>query len=235
MQSDFYDNAALYVEQQLELYGNEVIFDIAPDGGGEAIKDPVDIPEWQLSESLDEFERLISNCKKCALHKTRNKFVFGQGDADADMMLIGEAPGADEDRLGKPFVGRAGDLLTRMLSAINIDRNSVYIANILKCRPPQNRDPQPEEIACCTPFLMKQIEMVRPRIILCLGRFAAHVLLKTTDSLSHLRGQKYKFQNSDLLVTYHPAALLRTPSLKREAWEDLKMVQRLFIQLKGDN
>jgi len=233
--SDLIGDAALYIEQQLELYGNELVFEITAEKDKAGGEEAAGLPDWQASESLHEFESLVSNCTNCALHKTRNKFVFGKGDKTADIMLVGEAPGADEDMRGEPFVGRDGELLTRMLAAINIDRTSVYIANILKCRPPQNRDPQPEEIASCTPFLIKQVQLIRPRIIVCLGCFAAHVLLKTTDSLSKLRGQKYKFQDSELLVTYHPAALLKNPSLKREAWEDLKMLQRLINQSKGDN
>jgi DNA polymerase len=164
----------------------------------------------------------VSGCTKCALHETRTQTVFGVGDPNADWMLIGEAPGAEEDRLGDPFVGQAGRLLDAMLAAIGLDRGThVYIANVLKCRPPGNRNPAPDEVAKCTPHLLRQIELVGPRLILAMGRFAAQTLLGTDASIASLRGKVHRYAGVPLIVTYHPAYLLRTLPDKAKAWEDL--------------
>jgi DNA polymerase len=160
-------------------------------------------------------------CKKCGLHATRTQTVFGVGNPRAQWMFIGEAPGADEDRQGEPFVGRAGQLLNAMLFAIGLKREEVFICNVLKCRPPGNRDPQPPEVEQCEPYLIRQIELIRPRLIVALGRHAAHSLLKTDLPLARLRGQTLSYQGTPLVVTYHPAYLLRTPGDKRKAWDDL--------------
>jgi len=167
------------------------------------------------AESLEELDSIINQCQKCPLGKTRTKFVFGVGNPKAHAMLIGEAPGADEDLQGEPFVGRAGKLLNDILKAINLSRNDVYIANILKCRPPGNRDPLPSEMETCMPYLHKQIDLIKPKIILCLGRIAANGLLNKKLSLSSLRENIYEFNGIKVLVTYHPAALLRNPQWKR--------------------
>ncbi len=229
---DFYEKAASFLEQQIELYGDELVMEVAAHNPDAREGSDRDADEWRQSTSLIDLEKQISACRKCALYNTRNKFVFGSGNPNADIVLVGEAPGADEDRLGQPFVGRAGELLTKMLAAIDLQRSSVYICNILKCRPPQNRDPAPDEIVACKPYLMKQLQLIRPKIIVCLGRIAAQVLLETTDSLSRLRGQIHRFNESELHILYHPAALLRNPSLKRDAWEDLKRIQRSLLELK---
>lgn len=165
----------------------------------------------------------VTHCRLCELHSTRTQTVFGVGNPTADLMVVGEAPGADEDRQGEPFVGRAGKLLNEMLLAIGLKRSQVYIANILKCRPPNNRDPRPGEVACCEPFLQRQVELVRPRVMLALGRVAAHNLLKTQDSLARLRGRDHRYgeERIPVVVTYHPAYLLRSPQDKRKAWQDL--------------
>lgn len=167
----------------------------------------------------------VRACTGCPLHKTRTQTVLGAGDRSAKWMFIGEAPGADEDRQGEPFVGRAGQLLNAMLFAIGMKREQVYIANILKCRPPGNRDPQPEEVARCEPYLIRQIELIRPGLIVALGRHAAHSLLKTELPLGRLRGQKLNYHGTPLVVTYHPAYLLRNPADKRRAWDDLRLAR----------
>lgn len=174
----------------------------------------------------------VGACTLCALHKTRTQTVFGVGRRDADLLVIGEAPGADEDRQGEPFVGRAGQLLNAMLLAIGLERSTVYIANILKCRPPSNRDPQPAEAAACTPYLQRQIELVRPRAILAVGRIAAQWLLQSDESIGRLRGKVFHYgaDRTPLVITYHPAYLLRSPLAKATAWQDLCMVKELLSQ-----
>lgn len=169
-------------------------------------------------------QRRVVECQRCELHKTRTQTVFGTGNRDADLMVIGEAPGAEEDRKGEPFVGRAGQLLNAMLAAIGFQREQVYIANILKCRPPDNRDPREEEARCCEPFLQRQVALVRPRVILAAGRVAAQNLLKSSDAVGKLRGRKFDYQGIPLVVTYHPAYLLRSPEQKARAWQDLQRV-----------
>jgi uracil-DNA glycosylase family 4 len=163
----------------------------------------------------------VASCVKCPLHSTRTQTVFGVGSASAEWMFIGEAPGVQEDLQGEPFVGRAGQLLNAMLAAIGLAREQVYIANVLKCRPPNNRDPQPHEVDCCEPYLLRQIELINPSIILALGRHAAHSLLKSDLPLAKLRGRRLTYHAIPLVVTYHPAYLLRNPVDKRKAWDDL--------------
>ena len=186
--------------------------------------------QWQVIDNfnseLKEFYDTIHNCKRCALGSTRKNFVFGAGNPKADIMFVGEAPGQDEDDQGIPFVGRAGKLLDKMLAAIELQRNDIFIANVLKCRPPQNRDPLPDEIMHCEPYLKKQLELIEPKILVALGRIAGQVLLKRTDSLSVLRQETLLYENTPLVVTYHPAALLRNPQWKQNAWSDLKKIKR---------
>ena len=188
--------------------------------------------DFQPATSLDELKILISECKQCALAKTRNKFVFGTGNPNAKVMLVGEAPGADEDMQGEPFVGRAGKLLTDILSAIKFKREEVFIANILKCRPPNNRNPLPSEMKMCKPFLMKQIELIKPSIILCLGKVAGNALLENNLSLTKMRGLVHELKGIKLIVTYHPAALLRNPNWKYGCWEDVQKLRKLYDELK---
>jgi len=176
----------------------------------------------------------VMRCTRCSLHAGRTQGVFGVGNPRSEWMVIGEAPGAEEDRRGEPFVGRAGQLLDAMLRAIGLSRDrNVYIANVLKSRPPNNRDPKPEEVGACLPYLRRQIELVRPRLLLAVGRIAAQNLLGTEESLSRLRGRVHTFGelNTPLVVTYHPAYLLRNPVDKRKAWEDLKFARSVFRQL----
>ena len=174
----------------------------------------------------------VATCTRCPLHQTRTQGVFGVGPERVDWLVIGEAPGAEEDRRGEPFVGAAGQLLDAMLRAIGLDRKSnVYIANVLKSRPPGNRDPKPEEVAACLPYLQAQIELLRPKLLLAVGRIAAQSLLATDAPLGRLRGRVHRFGDTPLIVTYHPAYLLRTPAEKRKAWEDLKFARSVYQQL----
>ena len=168
----------------------------------------------------------IGDCTRCRLHKGRKNIVFGVGNVNADIMFVGEGPGADEDEQGEPFVGRAGQLLNNMISAMGIRREDVYIANIVKCRPPGNRTPERDECDTCSPFLLRQIDVIRPKVIVALGAVAAKNLLAVNDSMANLRRRWYDFKGSRLLVTYHPAFLLRDPRQKKEAWKDLQMVMK---------
>lgn len=185
--------------------------------------------EWD-GLTLEEFGDAISGCMKCALGKSRTKFVFGEGDPNADLMFIGEAPGEEEDRQGRPFVGRAGQLLTKMIEAMGLTREQVYIANVLKCRPPGNRNPKPEEEAQCRPYLDRQIELIKPKLICLMGLVAAKAVLHTSQSLGKMRGAWHEYQGTKVMVTYHPAALLRNPHWKRPTWEDLKALR---LELDG--
>lgn len=183
-------------------------------------------PCAQPTETLTTLCASVAHCTACILHKTRTQTVFGVGNQQAELMLIGEAPGFYEDQKGEPFVGRAGQLLNAMLQAIGLDRRTVYIANILKCRPPHNRDPLPEEVSQCTGFLTKQIALIKPRLLLALGRIAAHHLLNTQASLGQMRGKLHSYGKNEipLVVTYHPAYLLRNPQDKNKAWQDLQLI-----------
>lgn len=182
-----------------------------------------------LGSAWQALQDTIRTCTKCGLHKTRTQTVFGVGNPTASWMFIGEAPGADEDKQGEPFVGRAGQLLNAMLFAMGLKREEVYIANVLKCRPPGNRDPQPEEVVQCEPYLIRQIEHIRPKLIVALGRHAAHSLLKTDVPLARLRGQRLSYHGIPLVVTYHPAYLLRSPGEKRKAWDDLTLAKTIMV------
>ncbi|PYR90903.1 MAG: hypothetical protein DMF84_19110 [Acidobacteria bacterium] len=181
-------------------------------------------------EVLDAIRAEIGpDCSRCKLHTLgRRQIVFGVGNPDAGLMFVGEAPGGDEDIQGIPFVGRAGQLLTKMINAIQIERDDVYIANVIKCRPPQNRNPDPDEVETCEPFLFQQIDAVRPKVIVALGSFAAKTLLRTQDPISRLRGRVYDFRGAKLIPTFHPAFLLRSPDRKRDAWEDLKKARAIL-------
>ena len=186
-------------------------------------------------ESVDAHNKAICECQKCPLGRTRTKFVYGVGNPNADVVFIGEAPGADEDRLGEPFVGRAGKLLDKILAAIMFERNQVYIANILKCRPPNNRDPQPGEMEACFPYLKEQIRLIKPKLICALGRISGQALLNTTTPLGKLRGRWHEYEGVPLMVTYHPAALLRFPQYKRPTWEDMQMLRAEYERITEGN
>ncbi len=181
------------------------------------------------AEALAAVRAEIGDCTRCKLHTLgRSQIVFGVGNPNADLMFVGEAPGADEDIQGIPFVGRAGQLLTKIIEAIELTRDDVYIANVIKCRPPQNRNPEPDEVETCEPFLFQQIDIIKPKVIVALGKFGAQTLLRTLDPISRLRGRVFEYRGAKLVPTFHPAYLLRNPSSKREVWEDMKLVKTLL-------
>jgi len=190
--------------------------------------------EWKKSKSLIELDGLINNCLNCRLGQTRNQFVFGTGNPNADILIIGEAPGADEDKQGVPFVGRGGKLLTDILKAIDFKREEVFIANIIKCRPPENRRPLEDEVHQCEPYLQKQIELINPKFILALGLTAIDTLLKDKHKMADTRGKLIKYKGRILITTYHPAALLRNPALKKETWKDVQMLRDLYKDFKNN-
>ena len=193
-------------------------------GGGRALNDE---PVFAL-DSLAAIAEMVAGCTRCPLYATAKNPVPGTGNPEADFMIVGEAPGANEDEQGVPFVGQAGQLLTKILGAINLSRDDVFIANVLKHRPPGNRNPMPEEVAACSPYLVRQIELVRPKVILALGTFAAQTLLETKTTIGKLRGQIHRYHGVPLIVTYHPAALLRNPAWKRPTWEDVQLARRIL-------
>jgi len=180
--------------------------------------------------TLDELAKLAAPCTRCKLAPTRTQVVFGVGNPNAELMFVGEAPGRDEDIQGVPFVGRAGQKLTQIIEAIGLKREDVYIANVIKCRPPQNRNPEPDEIETCEPFLFQQIDLIKPKVIVTLGKFAAQCLLRSEEPISKLRGRLFDYRGAKLIPTFHPAYLLRNPSSKREVWEDMKLVKKLLSQ-----
>ena len=218
---------------QNDLFGTSTSFRVQIPTRSTATLVPYPNEPWVAAETLEKLNATICTCTKCSLGHTRKNFVFGVGNPNADLVLVGEAPGADEDEQGEPFVGRAGQLLNKILEAIHFKREEVYICNILKCRPPNNRDPQPNEIELCEPYLWKQLEIIKPKLILCLGRIAGQALLKTNSSLSQLRGKVHDYRGIKLMVTYHPAALLRNPNWKKPAWEDVQQLRKLYDQLQS--
>jgi DNA polymerase len=233
---DGISSAQRYLQEQVDLFGNTIYVDAKgkktePPGGPAGTAALPDEP-WVASGSLNELNESICTCLKCPLGHTRTKFVFGTGTPRADVMFVGEAPGADEDKQGEPFVGRAGQLLNKIIEAVGMKREDVYICNILKCRPPNNREPLPSEMETCTPYLAKQIDLLKPKFIIALGRISAQWLLQTSESLTSMRGKVYDYRGARLIVTYHPAALLRNPNWKRPAWDDMKMFKQLYDESK---
>jgi uracil-DNA glycosylase family 4 len=220
--------------EMLERRGIKSLYLSPPSGegegnGGAAIKTDKKKPKASgSSKKLSHCEAEAKECVKCPLHETRTQVVFGVGDPRAKLMFIGEAPGRDEDRLGEPFVGRAGKLLTKILEAVDLTREEVYITNILKCRPPDNRDPVESEVRCCEQYLKNQIELIKPRLICALGRISAQWLLRTNEPLSKLRMEEHDYEGIPVVVTYHPAALLRNPQWKRGTWEDFKKLIKML-------
>lgn len=186
-------------------------------------------------ESLEEIRGDLGDCRRCKLSPSRKNIVFGSGSPHAELMFVGEAPGADEDEQGLPFVGRAGQLLTKIIQAMGLKREDVYICNILKCRPPNNRNPETDEIASCEPFLFRQIESVKPKVICALGAFGAQTLLKTTETIGRLRGKLIDYRGAKLMATYHPAYLLRNPNEKRKVWEDVQIIRDFLKSLQDSN
>lgn len=238
---------AAYLRQQTQMYGAHqyvVRADPASVIGEHSVESPIDhateatetiemsmeqsTASWAATTTLTELNEQICTCMQCPLGHTRTNFVFGSGNPNADIMIVGEAPGADEDEQGLPFVGRAGQLLTKILEAISLPREEVYICNILKCRPPNNRKPLVGETDQCEPYLWKQIEIVQPKLILALGLTAANTLLKNKESMTNLRGKIHDYHGIRTLVTYHPAALLRNPEWKKYTWDDVKLLRNLY-------
>ena len=221
-------------EQQRRAYLDALGIDVwVPRGQAEPVPDAdvIEAVSTAAAPGWAELRDTVASCTRCALHQSRTQTVFGVGNENADWMIIGEAPGAEEDRRGEPFVGRAGKLLDEMLQAIGQRRDSVFIANILKCRPPNNRDPQPEESAECRGYLEQQIALVQPRIVLAVGRIAAQLLLDTDTPVGRLRGKSHHLGTTPLVVTYHPAYLLRSPSQKRKSWDDLRLARRVAAEV----
>ena len=180
------------------------------------------------ADRLAHLREELGECTRCKLHSTRTHLVYGVGNPSADLMFVGEAPGRDEDQHGIPFVGRAGQLLTKIIEAIDLKRDDVYIANIIKCRPPNNRNPQPDEIQTCQPFLFAQIDAIQPKVVVALGAFAVRTLLESEDAISRLRGRVFNYRGAKLVPTFHPAYLLRSPDKKRDVWEDMKKVRSML-------
>ena len=191
--------------------------------------------DWMSISNLDDLRSCIASCKKCPLAATRKNFVFGEGNPNADILVIGEGPGAEEDNQGKPFVGRSGQLLTKILEAIQLSRDDVFIANIVKCRPPLNRRPETGEIDSCEPYLKKQIELIKPAFILALGLTAIDTLLKKSHRMADIRGHLLSYCGITTMATYHPAALLRNPNLKKDTWEDVKKLQSIYRDYLNNN
>lgn len=221
------------IAEAVDLFGKSAPSLIPLVNSSRNVEHPYPKEPWVSASTLDDLNGQICECLKCPLGKTRTNFVFGVGNPHADIVVIGEAPGADEDARGEPFVGRAGQLLNKILEAIQFKREDVYICNILKCRPPNNRDPLPEEIDLCEPYLWKQLELIKPKMILCVGRIAGQALLKTNDTLTALRGKFFDYRGIKLMVTYHPAALLRNPNWKKPAWEDVQLFRKTYDEMKS--
>ena len=227
-----------YLVQQQEILGSVLFIDaqkviVSHEQSTESEKSIMSInTAWQSVETLPILHEHIHTCMECRLGSTRNSFVFGSGNPNADILIIGEAPGADEDAQGLPFVGAAGKLLTKILEAIELSRDEVYIANIIKCRPPENRRPEKDEIAQCEPYLQKQIELIKPAFILALGLTAVNTLFKKNHQMQDIRGKVMNYHGVSLLATYHPAALLRNPNWKKPAWEDVQLLRSMYDEWK---
>ncbi len=212
---------------QVPLEPETIVESPATEPADDETQDPV---ELIARADLESLQTMVSGCERCPLSRTRNKTVFGSGNPDADWLFVGEAPGRDEDRQGEAFVGKAGQLLNAMLFALGLTRDDVFIANVLKCRPPDNRDPMGEEVVRCEPYLHRQVDLVQPKVIVAMGRFAAQALLRSGDNISRMRGQQYEYRETGipLVVTYHPAYLLRTPDQKGKVWDDLLQARRMI-------
>jgi uracil-DNA glycosylase family 4 len=193
---------------------------------------PVEAPQETMVTTLESIRADIGDCQRCKLAPTRTNIVFGSGNPQAELVFVGEAPGFDEDAQGLPFVGRAGQLLTKIIESINLKREDVYICNVLKCRPPENRNPEPDEVAACNPFMKRQLAVIRPKVVCCLGTFAAQTVLQMQVPISKLRGKFFDLDGMKIIATFHPAYLLRSPEKKREVWEDMKQIRAELFRLK---
>jgi len=216
--------------------GSDAEADLSPVASAKAGLSPVASAEGDPVTALKDLRVHIGDCTRCKLHGLgRRQVVFGVGNPEADLMFVGEAPGADEDLQGEPFVGRAGQLLTKIIEAIGLKRSDVYIANVIKCRPPGNRNPEPDEVATCEPFLSRQVDVIRPKVIVALGSFAAKALLRSDAPISRIRGHVFDYRGgAKLIPTFHPAFLLRSPERKRDVWEDMKKVRALLADSDSD-
>ncbi|BBB32692.1 DNA polymerase bacteriophage-type [Thermotomaculum hydrothermale] len=194
------------------------------------VSKPVNTEKKSVEEVLKQMAKEVANCKACPLSQKRQNSVLGEGNPHTDLMFIGEGPGADEDRQGRPFVGRAGQLLTKIINAMGLERSDVYISNVVKCRPPFNRDPEPEEIAACWHFIEKQIELIKPKVICTLGRISTKTILMTTESISRLRGRFGEYKGIKVMPTFHPSYLLRNPSAKKQVWEDMQKIMHYLAE-----
>ena len=217
-----------YLKRQQALFGDELFLGSKPDRAVTVRGTPADA----VGPLLDYYHQ-IKDCQQCELGQSRTNFVFGVGHPEADLVFVGEAPGAREDELGEPFVGRSGKLLDQILQAIDLSRKDVFILNVIKCRPPANRDPLAGEVEQCEPYLKQQLKIIGPKLIVALGRVAAKTLLRLDDSLQHMRTQQYEYAGIEARVTYHPAALLRNPGLKKPAWEDFQAIRDRYRELAG--
>lgn len=213
-----------YVEEQVESGFLELPMDGNRTGDSE-IQQQLFSEQASSYQSMEDIRVAVQNCRACPLNAKRTNVVFGTGDENAGLVFVGEAPGADEDQQGKPFVGRAGQKLTQIINAIKLSRDDVYITNVLKCRPPDNRNPLPAEIKACEPYLIEQLRLIKPKVICALGTFAAQTLLNTEQPISRLRGKFHTYQGIKLMPTYHPAFILRNPKFKRDVWEDVQKVK----------
>ncbi len=191
---------------------------------------PIEKKPEKVEDVFKKMALNVAKCRACQLHEKRLNSVFGEGNPHTDLMFIGEAPGGDEDKQGRPFVGRAGQLLTKIINAMGLERSDVYIANVIKCRPPFNRDPQPEEISACWHFIEKQIELIKPKVICTLGRISTKTILMTTDAISRLRGKFGNYKGIKVMPTYHPSYLLRNPSAKKQVWEDMQKIMKFLAE-----
>ncbi|MGH1364144.1 MAG: uracil-DNA glycosylase [Calditrichia bacterium] len=240
MSNSIYDNVKAFFEWYQQLYGGEFYIDETPEQVTDLPQVATDVKVDAKPEPaegytpLQAYRREIENCPKCSLCETRTNFVFGVGNESADIMFVGEAPGRDEDLQGLPFVGRAGKLLNQLIGKVGLKREDVYIANILKCRPPNNRDPLPAEVAECLPYLHRQIEMVKPKMLVALGRIAGQNLLGRADSLTKMRRKLWIYQNTPLIVTFHPAYILRNANMMDEAVAEMQMVVTEYQKLLAE-
>ena len=216
------------IKERFRYYASITTVGLPHRGAAPVKRDERDVPSSRDGETLDVIREDLGDCTRCKLHKNRRTLVYGVGNSNADLMFVGEGPGYQEDMQGIPFVGPAGQLLTKIIEAIQLTRDEVYIANVVKCRPPSNRDPEPEEIETCRPFLERQVASIRPRVICTLGRVATQAMLSTDKALGRMRGQQFSFGEAVLVPTYHPAFLLRDPSKKRDTWEDMKLIRALL-------
>ncbi len=217
-----------YVEDEIELGFGELSMSGEANSSQNTLFDLTD--QMTVYDTMEDIKNAVEECQKCSLYKTRTNIVFGSGNENARLVFVGEAPGYDEDQQGKPFVGRAGQKLTQIINAMGLSREEVYITNVLKCRPPNNRNPLPHEIEACEPYLIAQLKIIKPKIICALGTFSAQTLLKTDQQISKLRGRFHTYQGIKLMPTYHPAFLLRNPKYKKDVWEDVQKVMAEYAK-----